>query len=75
MPTNDNYGSPKNALNTTPMKMGHLNIMLLFNVVIIVMIVAYDFLVASWREASGRPIFLEGTFGLSHTIEIGRAHV
>jgi hypothetical protein len=45
--------------------MGRLNIMLVFNVLIIVMILAYEVLVASRRE-SGRPIFLEATFGLTH---------
>jgi hypothetical protein len=57
--------SSKNALNTTPKKMGHLNITILFNVLIIVMILVYDFPVVSRREL-GRPIFLEDIFGLAY---------
>jgi len=57
--------SSKKGLNTTPKKMGHLNIMILFNVLIIVIRLAYDFLVASWREL-GRPICLEDIFGIAY---------
>jgi len=41
-----------------------------FNVLIVVMILVYDFLVDLWRE-SGRPIFLAGILGLSMLPTLG----
>jgi hypothetical protein len=58
-------GPSNNILNTTPKKMGRLNQMKVFNVLIIVMTLVYVFLITWYREL-GRPIFLEAIFGLTH---------
>jgi hypothetical protein len=62
-------GPSKNILNKAPKKIGRLDQMKVFSVLIIVMTLVYVFLIKWYREL-GRPIFLEAIFGLtqmSHT--------
>jgi hypothetical protein len=55
-------GSPKNTLNTTLKKMGRLDKMIVVNLLIIVTVLIFDFLVTMLRKLR-RPIFLEDIFG------------
>jgi divalent metal cation (Fe/Co/Zn/Cd) transporter len=60
--------SPKSTLNITiPKKMGRLDKMITFSVLIIVMILVSVSLVISWQYL-GRPIFQEAVFGLTNLI-------
>jgi len=58
-------GPSKNILNTAPKKMGRLDQMKVFIVLIIVMILVYISLITRYREL-GRPNFLQDIFGLTH---------
>jgi hypothetical protein len=58
-------GESKNTLNTTLKKMGRLDKIIVFSVLIIVVILVCDFLVTLWQEL-GRPSYLENIIGLTH---------
>jgi hypothetical protein len=58
-------GSSNNTLNTALKKMGLIDKITLFNVLITVMILVSYFLVIAYQEFR-RPNFLEGIFGLTH---------
>jgi len=62
-------GSSKNTINTIRKKMGRIDTMIVFSVLVIVVLFVCASLVISCREL-GRPIFLEGIFGLTHVKEI-----
>jgi hypothetical protein len=57
-------GSSKNTFNTTLKRMGRLDKMVVFNILITVITSVCDSVVTLWRE-SARLIFLEGGFGLT----------
>jgi len=58
-------GPSKNILNAIPKKMGRLDQMKVFSVLIIVMTLLNVVLITWYRELR-RPIFLEAIFGLTH---------
>jgi hypothetical protein len=68
-PLNHNFhmGNSKNTLKAILRKMGRLYYMIVISVLIKVMILVYYVLVIT-NEEFGRPIFLEGIFGLTHMI-------
>jgi hypothetical protein len=57
-------GQSKNTLNTTLKKMGRLDKIIVFSVLIIVMILVCHFLVTLWQELR-RPSYLEDIIGLT----------
>jgi hypothetical protein len=68
----DHVGSSNNTLNTTPKKLGRLDRMIIFGVLITAMIWVCVSLVISCRELE-RSIFLEGIFGLIHVSTAARS--
>jgi hypothetical protein len=56
--------SSKNTLTTTLKKLGRLDKMIVFSVLIMLMIMTCDFVVMLFQELR-RPIFLEAVFGLT----------
>jgi hypothetical protein len=65
----DKLGPSKNIHNTTPKKMGFLDQMKVFSMLIIVMTLVYVSLIIWYRDL-GRPIFLEAIFGLTHMYNV-----
>jgi hypothetical protein len=63
----DKLGPSKNIHNTTPKKMGFLDQMKVFSMLIIVTTLVYVSLIIWYREL-GRPIFLEAIFGLTQLL-------